>query len=140
MLTRVRKLKQTVAAWPHVSVRPHQFSADEFRFDNAEVGHVHAWGTADIPFPRAIRDALLEEHLAEEHRWVPNSGWTTFQIHSDKDLEHALWLMRLSYLRYALKTEVHPSHLLREEVERLHLNPRLASLLAQFVPSRTKTG
>jgi hypothetical protein len=51
-----------------------------------------------------VRDALLAEGLAEEHRWVPNSGWTSFHVRSEDDFKHAVWLMRLSYLRYALKT------------------------------------
>jgi len=40
----------------------------------------------------------LAEGLAEEHRWVPNSGWATFHIRKAEDVKHALWLMRLSYL------------------------------------------
>jgi hypothetical protein len=138
MASRVRTFLQTVSTWPHISVHSHQFEAQEFRFDKAEVGHVHLWGTVDIPFPRAIRDALLEEHLAERHRWVPDSGWITFRIRNDKDLEHALWLMRLSYLRYALKSDSNPLILLEQQIERLHLNPKLATLLAQFVPARTR--
>jgi hypothetical protein len=78
---------------------PHRFGGMEFRFGDAEVGHVHTNGIVDIPFPRSVRDALLADGLAEEHRWVPNSGWITFQMRSEKDLTHALWLMRLSYLR-----------------------------------------
>jgi hypothetical protein len=39
---------------------------------------VHECGVVDILFPRSIRDALLAEGLAEEHRWVPNSGWAHF--------------------------------------------------------------
>ena len=70
---------------------------------DAEIGHVHAAGVVDIPFPRPIRDALLAQGLAEEHRWVSNSGWITFQVRSEQDLKHALCLMRVSYLRYALK-------------------------------------
>jgi len=138
MASRVRTFIQIVSAWPHILVHPHQFQAQEFCFDKAEVGHVHLWGSVDIPFPRAIRDVLLEEHLAEEHRWVPNSGWITFRIRNDKDLEHVLWLMRLSYLRYAMKSESNPLVLLEQEIERLHINPRLATLLARFVPARTR--
>src|SRR6266849_892421 len=82
----------------------HRFGGKEFRFGSAEVGHIHAGGIVDIPFPRSVRDALLAEGLAEEHRWVPNSGWITFHICSEEDLKRALWLMRLSYLRYTLKT------------------------------------
>jgi Family of unknown function (DUF5519) len=65
---------------PQVSVHPHQFSAREFRFGRAEVGHVHDGGIVDVPFPRPIRDALVAEGLAEEHHWVTNSGWVTFRV------------------------------------------------------------
>jgi hypothetical protein len=136
MEIRERKLKEQVATWPHISTRRHRFGGREFRFGKAEVGHVHAGGTVDIPFTRAIRDVLLEEGLAEKHFWLPDSGWTTLRIRSDKDLERALWLMRLSYLRYALKTSSDPHRLWQEETERLHASPQLASLLAQFVATK----
>lgn len=135
----MNKLEEKVASWPHISVHPHRFGGREFRFRNAELGHVHPGGIVDVPFPRSLRDALLEEGLAEEHRWVPNSGWTTFHIRSEQELNHALWLMRLSYLRYALKTDPNPRGLFEHESEQLHLSPRFRSLLAQFVPSGAMT-
>src|SRR5260370_3406819 len=95
----LKKLEDTVASWPRISVHPHRFGGREFRVEKAEVGHVHNGGIVDIPFPRSVRDALLADGLAEEHRWVPNSGWVTFRMRSDKDFQHAVWLMRLSYLR-----------------------------------------
>lgn len=100
----LNKLEGEVAAWPEISVRPHRFGGTEFRFRNAEVGHVHDNGVVDIPFTRAVHDALLAEGLAEEHHWVPNSGWTTFRIRNEGDVRHALWLLRLSYSRYTSKT------------------------------------
>ncbi len=90
-------------------------------------------GIVDIPFPRSLRDALLANGLAEEHHWVPNSGWITFHIRNEEDLKHALWLMRLSHLRYALKTAADPSKLLEQESEQLHLSPQFKSLLEPFV-------
>jgi hypothetical protein len=137
MLSTVKKLKETVSSWPHVSVHPHQFQASEFRFNKAEIGHIHASGTLDIPFPRAIHDVLIEEHLAQQHRWVPDSGWITFEVKSDNDLDPALRLLRLSWLRYALKSEPDPTHLLQLEIRQLHLSPKLASLIAQFVPQKS---
>src|SRR5437016_3668322 len=95
-MQQLKKLEDTVSSWPQISVHPHRFAAREFRFGNAEVGHVHSGGIVDIPFPRPIRDALLAEGLAEEHQWVPNSGWVTFRVRSDKDLQDAIWLMRLA--------------------------------------------
>jgi Family of unknown function (DUF5519) len=96
-------LEQAVSAWPSVSVHLHRFGGQEFRFGSAEIGHIHPGAVVDIPFPRSVRDALLADGLAEEHHWVPNSGWITFRVRSEQDLKHAVWLMRLSYLRYSLK-------------------------------------
>jgi hypothetical protein len=52
------------------------------------------------------------------------------------DIEGAVWLMRLSYLRFALKVAADPNRLLEEESKSLHLDPRLKELLGRFVPSR----
>ncbi len=130
----LKKLEEEVSGWPHISVHPHRFAGREFRFLSAELGHVHTGGIIDIPFPRSIHDALLAEGLAQEHRWVPNSGWITFRIRSEKDLKHALWLMRLSYLRYALKRAADPRELFEQESKQLCLSPQFKSLLEPFVP------
>jgi|SRR5271167_2857517 len=134
----LRKLEDEVSAWPCITVHPHRFGGKEFLFGSAEVGHVHTNGIVDIPFPRSIRDALLTDGLAAEHHWVPNSGWITFQMRGEEDLSHALWLVRLSYLRYALKAATDPRKLLEQESEQLHLSPRFQSLLEPFVPKTAK--
>jgi hypothetical protein len=127
-------LEQEVSAWPSVSVHPHRFGGREFLFGSAEIGHIHPGVAVDIPFPRSVRDALLAAGLAEEHHLVPNSGWITFRIRSEQDFKHALWLMRLSYLRYSLKISADPRKLLDRETEELQLNSQFKSLLEAFVP------
>ena len=134
MMKYLKKLEDEVSMWPHVSVHPHRFGGKEFLLGRAEIGHVHTGGIVDIPFPRSVRDALLAVGLAEEHRWVPNSGWITFHVRNEEDLKHALWLMRLSYLRYALKTAPDARNLLEQESEELRLGPQFRSLLEKFVP------
>jgi hypothetical protein len=134
----LQRLEYEISQWLQVSVHPHRFGGREFLVGNAEVGHIHAGGIVDIPFPRTVRDALLAEGLTEEHHWVPNSGWITFQMRGEKDLIHALWLMRLSYLRYALKTSTDPQKLFEQESEELRLSPRFKSLLEPFVPKTPK--
>lgn len=119
----LKKLEDEILAWPNVSVHPRRFDGREFRFQNAQVGHVHAGGIIDTPFPRTLCDALLAEGLAEEHPWVPDSGWVALRVQNDDDLTYAQWLMRLSYLRYTLKTASDPG-----------LSPRFKSLLEPFVP------
>src|SRR5947199_5408075 len=125
-------LDQEISQWPHVSVHSHRFGGREFLFGKAEIGHIHIGGVVDIPFTRPIHDALLSEGLAENHHWVPNSGWITFRIRNEQDVKHALWLMRLSYLRYFLKTATDARQVFEEESEKLHLSPGLKSLLYPF--------
>ena len=60
---------------------------------------MHEGGILDIPFPRAVRNGVLAAGLAEQHHWVPNSGWITFRVRNAGDLSNAMWLMRLSYIR-----------------------------------------
>jgi hypothetical protein len=117
-------------------MQPHRFGGTEFSFRNAEIGHIHPDGTLDIPMPRAFHDVLLEEGLAEQHRWLPNSGWVTFRMRSEKELRHGLWLARISYLRYALKVSDDSRALFEREIESLRLDTRLARLLEKFVPAR----
>ena len=134
MMSHLKTLEAKAPAWSNVSIRPHPFGGREFRFGDAEVGHVHPGGIVDIPFPRSVRDALLAEGLAEEHPWVPNSGWTTFQIRGEEGVSHAFWLMRLSYLRHTLKTATDPQKLFEHESEQLQLGFQLKSLIEPFVP------
>ena len=134
MINFLKRLEAEVSAWPKVSIRPHRFGGREFRFGKAEVGHVHTGGIVDIPFPRSIRDALVAENLAEQHHWVPNSGWITFHIRNEHDVSHALRLMRLSYLRYTLKTASDPQTIFAQESEQLYLSSQFRSLFEPFVP------
>jgi len=134
MQDHLKKLENEVSMWPRVSVHSHRFGGREFLFDKAEVGHVHIGGIVDIPFTRPVHDALLADGLAEEHRWVPNSGWITFRIRTEQDFDHALWLMRLSYLRYALKSASDPRGMLQHEGDVLRLTSQFRSLMEKFAP------
>ena len=136
----VKQLEKELTSWPGVTAHPHRFAGREFRFGDAEVGHVHLGGVVDIPYPRAMHDALLAEGLAEEHRWVPDSGWTTFRVSREDQLQHAVWLMRLSYARYAIKKSVEPRKTFDGESVRLALQEPFLSLLRKFVREASADG
>jgi hypothetical protein len=69
------------------------------------------------------------------------SGFPTrVGLRTERDLRHALWLLRLSYVRYALKAEDNPRKMFEQESENLHLSPQFASLLAEFMPAATIRG
>ena len=81
---------------------------------------------------------MLAAGLAEQHHGVPNSGWVTFHVRNEEDLSHALWLMRLSYVRYGLKTATDPRGLLEQQSEELNLSPEFKTLLERFVPTTAR--
>jgi hypothetical protein len=57
---------------------------------------------------------------------------------TEGDIYRALWLMRLSYLRYALKKAADAGELLEQESKRLQLNQTFKSLLRQFLPATVR--
>jgi hypothetical protein len=91
-------IEDEVSAWPGIAAEPHRFNGREFTLGAREVGHVHGERLLDIPFAKRIRDVLVEEGEAQEHHVIPESGWISFRIEGDADREHAVWLLRLSYL------------------------------------------
>jgi len=51
MTNQLERLEEEICQWPSISTHPHRFGGREFRFQSAEVGHMHTWGVVDIPFP-----------------------------------------------------------------------------------------
>src|SRR5690606_7891894 len=94
----VEDVVRTASAWEGVTTAPHQFDAVELRLSGKEFGHFHRFGVLDVPFTKKIRDSLIAEGLADVHPFVPDSGWISFRLRREGDVERALWLLRLSYL------------------------------------------
>jgi hypothetical protein len=94
----VERLVDEVAAWPGVTVGDHRFGGTEWRVGPREIGHVHEWGMLDVAYLRALRDALIAEGTTGVHHLLDESGWTTYRIAGPEDVDHARWLVRLSYL------------------------------------------
>lgn len=101
MHTPLDTIQDTLTAWPAVTAKAHRFGGVEFNIDSTEIGHVHSTGMVDIPFTVKLRTQLLAEGKAKAHHLLPETGWISFYIRSDADVEQALWLLRLSYLFYA---------------------------------------
>ena len=93
------RIRAEVGSWPEVTVVPHRFGGVEFRVGRRELGHLHGSRLADLPFPRAIRDQLVEAGRAEPHHILPDSGWVSVWIRSQTDVATVLELFRLNYER-----------------------------------------
>jgi hypothetical protein len=131
----LKKLEAYVCQWPGISAGNHRFGGRVFRLGSSEIGHMHNDGALEIAFPRPLRDELLAQGLAEKHRTAPDSGWVMFHVQGDIDVNHAVWLLRISYLRFVLKAVPDPAKRFDAESEQLRLNSRLKALLRAFVPA-----
>jgi luciferase-like monooxygenase len=93
------RIAAEVSAWTGVTVHPHRFGGVEFRVGRRELGHVHRNGLVDLPFPVRIREKLVAEGTAEPHHILPDSGWVSFHVRNDADVDRAVELFRLNYAR-----------------------------------------
>jgi hypothetical protein len=88
-----------VAAWPGVTTGPHRFGGIEFRFGQRELGHLHRYRRADLPFPLLVREELVAAGKAQPHHVFPESGWVSYLIRDETDVAAVVALFRLNYDR-----------------------------------------
>lgn len=69
----------------------------DFYIGSEELGHIHLDGSVHLVTGNALCGLLLDAGLAK--RFPYGSGWVLFNIASEADAEHALWLFRLNYDR-----------------------------------------
>jgi len=92
-----------VSLWDGVSAHPHRFGGTEFRLGNVEIGHIHGNHMADLPFTRKIREMLVADGEANVHHLLPETGWISFYLRRDSDVNQAVKLFRMSYLQKCLR-------------------------------------
>jgi hypothetical protein len=90
-------IKNALLGLEGVTANSHRFGGTEYRIGKREIGHVHGNYLVDIPFPKKIRNEIVSEGLAEPHHILPDSGWVSFYIKSDPDVEKAIDLLKRSY-------------------------------------------
>ena len=88
-----------VTGWQGVEEKPHRFIGVEFRVHGHEIGHLHGDRWVDLPFPVRMREELVAAGKARLHHVLPQTGWVSYPIRSDEDVEGALELFRLNYER-----------------------------------------
>jgi len=97
----VARIKQEVLSWANVTSGAHRFGGLEFRIGTCEIGYLHGRHQVDIPFSARLRKELVESGKASPHHLYPKSGWISFYIRSEDDVEAAIALLRLNYDRLA---------------------------------------
>jgi hypothetical protein len=97
--TAVEIVRQAVEKWEGLTTHDHRFGGVEFRLGRRELGHLHR-SFADLPFPRRIRDELVQAGRARPHHILPESGWVTVPMRTAREVQSVIELLRENYERY----------------------------------------
>ncbi len=92
-----RKIQAVLLSWSGVKAATHRFGGVEFLIGTREIGHIHGDWLVDIPFPTKVRDELVSAGLAEPHHILPETGWVSFYLREEDDVQAAIELLKRSY-------------------------------------------
>ncbi len=106
-MTIADRIEAVVTSWEGVTAGPHRFGGREFRVHHHEIGHLHGSRLADLPFPRVIGRKLVEEGRAHTHHVLPQTGWVSYPIRGDADVEPVVQLFRENYERIVARQMPH---------------------------------
>lgn len=91
------RITETVTSWAGVTSQPHRFSGVEYVIGKREVGHIHGDHMLDIPFPKKVRDEIVAAGRAQPHHILPETGWVSFYLLQEGDVEKSIALLYESY-------------------------------------------
>ena len=110
-------IERELLGWPEVSKHSEKGGPGKggfwvppftsFRFGRKEIGHIHDTGVADLPFPRAIHDALIAEGRAKSHG-AGFAGVVSYQVRGPEDVPGLVELFRMNYDRARTAAERRP--------------------------------
>lgn len=92
-----KQIYEVLIQLEEISSHKHRFGGTEYMIGKREIGHVHGNHLVDIPFPKPVRDEIVFSGLAEPHHILPESGWISFYIREESDIEKAINLLKKSY-------------------------------------------
>jgi hypothetical protein len=99
------QIQREVGSWPGVRVDMHGRGMTFFHVGRREIGHLHGERLADIPVPIRIREQLVAAGKASLHYLHPKTGWISYYINGQDDVEPVIELFRLNYYRPWLEAE-----------------------------------
>jgi len=90
-------ITHAVTAWEGVTVQSHRFGGVEYVIGKREIGHIHGDYMVDIPFPKKVRDEIVQAGRAQAHHILPESGWISFYLRQPEDVGQAIALLSENY-------------------------------------------
>lgn len=91
------RITAAVTSWPGVTAQPHRFGGVEYGIGKREIGHIHGDHLVDVPFPKKVRDEIVTAGRAQPHHILSKTGWVSFYLRQEPDVEQAIALLKESY-------------------------------------------
>jgi hypothetical protein len=88
-----------MSGWPGVEIDATNPDHPQFHVGRVELGHLHGDAVAHLPFPRRVRDALIERGEVTPHPMFPDAGWVERRISGPDEVAHVLQLFRMNHDR-----------------------------------------
>jgi predicted DNA-binding protein (MmcQ/YjbR family) len=92
-----KQIIDTLLTWEGMESHLHRFGGTEFRIGKREIGHIHGDSLVDIPFPKKVRDEIVAAGEAQPHHILPETGWVSFYLKENGDVERVIALLKRSY-------------------------------------------
>jgi hypothetical protein len=127
---RGEQIIQQVTSWPQVTAQSHRFGGVEFNIGKVEIGHIHGDTLLDVPYTRSIRDVLVRSGEVQPHHVLPESGWISFYLRREEDVERAVKLLRLSYIQKRIRrVSGEERDVLLAELSQMQFDPEIERIL-----------
>lgn len=91
------RITAAVESWEGMTTALHRFGGVGYLLGRREIGHIHGDRLVDIPFPTRVRDEIVAAGLAQPHHLLADSGWVSFYLREEADIDRAVALLRRSY-------------------------------------------
>jgi luciferase-like monooxygenase len=102
----IEQVLHATGAWPGMVIQPDRFGL-QFIAGNATLGNLRWDARLDVPFPADVGDRLVAEGMAACDPDESRADRVVWIVRTPADVDRAVWLLRLSYLRCCGNLEVH---------------------------------
>ena len=109
---KMQELSRMVSEKLRLETGFHRFGGLEFRYQGKEIAHMHSNGLLDILFPRNFSSFLIERGVTGLHHVYPASGWTSFMIRGNTNVEFCFQL--INYKLLLQKGEIDVNHIIQK--------------------------
>ncbi|MFB6346608.1 MAG: luciferase family protein [bacterium] len=82
----MQELLETVRDWESLTVDHSHHGDITLTVGRRQVGHFHDQAI-HVPFPRSVRDSVIESGEADPHPYNPDSGWVEVPLEEEADLK-----------------------------------------------------